>query len=359
MCYRVALAVAALSLSLCLAELGLRLADHSPTSVYERLLRHNDPLLGYRMAPGDKVRIRGPEGSYFVHIGDLGFGDGRGFRDDGRGDAATSLFLGDSFVWGYGVSLEDAVSERYEAVAGGEALNLGMTAYTSPIQYARVFELYAPKLRAKHAFVGVYAGNDIEDNVLFDRWLQSSKSASYPEWRTLERRGVEGDDPISRLRCLGLRKSVLWSLVEERLLVRFAPPPGRDDHKEKTPEEHRREQEHEEKLMRDAFARIAQTGRSTGTRPVIFLIPTRGLVYSSDLPAETLPGENERLHAGLLELLRETGLPVLDLLPAFREAASSGGAERLYFKKDGHWTPAGHALAAAEIKRYVESLAGP
>jgi hypothetical protein len=35
--------------------------------------------------------------------------------------------------------------------------------------------------------------------------------------------------------------------------------------------------------------------------------------------------------------------------PAFRRAAADHPEERLYFRHDEHWTPAGYALAAHEI----------
>jgi hypothetical protein len=44
-------------------------------------------------------------------------------------------------------------------------------------------------------------------------------------------------------------------------------------------------------------------------------------------------------------------VPVLDLLPALREAAERG--QRLYFPVDIHWTPAGHELAARAVADLV------
>ncbi|UCG80995.1 MAG: hypothetical protein JSV60_01555 [Desulfobacterales bacterium] len=40
------------------------------------------------------------------------------------------------------------------------------------------------------------------------------------------------------------------------------------------------------------------------------------------------------------------GIPVLDLLPAFRRHSLP---EKLFFKHDLHWTKAGHRLAAEAI----------
>lgn len=44
-------------------------------------------------------------------------------------------------------------------------------------------------------------------------------------------------------------------------------------------------------------------------------------------------------------------VPFLDLTPAFRREPAPG---QLYFTLDGHWTPAGHRLAAREIDRWLE-----
>ncbi len=44
------------------------------------------------------------------------------------------------------------------------------------------------------------------------------------------------------------------------------------------------------------------------------------------------------------------GLPVIDLLPGFREWTATGGSA-LYLKGDGHWTEGGHRLAAAMVAK--------
>jgi hypothetical protein len=49
----------------------------------------------------------------------------------------------------------------------------------------------------------------------------------------------------------------------------------------------------------------------------------------------------------------EHGVPTITLAPAFREAAARGG-EPLHYHHDGHWTAAGHRLAAAVLKDFLE-----
>jgi hypothetical protein len=58
---------------------------------------------------------------------------------------------------------------------------------------------------------------------------------------------------------------------------------------------------------------------------------------------------NRRLAA----ILDKAGIPYLDLLPVFRDAASQPGAPSFHFRHDGHWTPAGHKLAAQAIESFL------
>lgn len=58
---------------------------------------------------------------------------------------------------------------------------------------------------------------------------------------------------------------------------------------------------------------------------------------------------NKRL-AGFLD---GEGIPYVDLLPHFRKAAAQPNAPALHLRHDGHWTAAGHALAAGVIHQFL------
>ena len=356
--------------ALALAEASLRLAGYSAGNPYDRLLNHNDEYVGYRMLPGARETIGGPDGVYGVEIVSLGFDDGRGFRDDGRQEPVHSLFFGDSFVWGYGVEIDDGIVEQFEALTGRDAVNLGMTSFTSPTQYARLFAEYGPRFRADYAFFGLFLGNDFGDSRNFADWLLTGQAISYPEWRTRQIRGMEVSSATVGLRLFAYRNSALYRFVSDRMQFALSGARTREsgtdvaeirtgpldlvlDRREIVADlgaDGARQIELVEAALRD----IARVARASGTHPVFFVIPTRELVYQSLFPEPADRDAQDVRHGLLLGMLADLGLDHVDLLPVFREAVANG-APQLYFRVDGHWKPAGHALAAAALLRHVEA----
>ena len=69
-------------LLLIICEIGMRAIGLQPGNPFERLINHYDSYLGYRMIPGMKENIKGPNDIYNVEIVSLGFEDDIGFRDN-------------------------------------------------------------------------------------------------------------------------------------------------------------------------------------------------------------------------------------------------------------------------------------
>jgi hypothetical protein len=365
------LIIVSLVVALVIGELGLRLAGYGSGNPYERLLNNNDEYVGYRMIPGDHETIDGPDGIYDVKIVSLGFDDGRGFRDDGRQNPVHSMFFGDSFVWGYGVEIDDSISEQFEALSGKDAVNLGMTAFTSPTQYWRLFKNYVAELPAEYAFFGLFLGNDFGDSLNFDEWLLSGSQVSYPEWRTRQIRGVINNSWSLRVRRSAYDRSVLWRFLVDRINFGLTSDHVLQDNlleintdkldlvldSRQIVTSMGRNQERQIKLVRRALRQIVRTGQSSGARPIVFVIPTKELVYQSYYLEDSRRTVEDIRYRTLLELLNESGIEFIDLLPVFRQAVVND-AEQLYFRIDGHWNPTGHALAALELYRYVSGRAG-
>lgn len=134
----------------------------------------------------------------------------------------------------------------------------------------------------------------------------------------------------------------LYALVEPEVFVdSVLLPPSYDD------------------AWRETAARLVETvdvARRAGARPVVVFMPgaqqvmpeeraflaAHGFAWDERLLTDTTFADRVRA------LGERNGFPVIDLLPALRQAAATAP---LYFVEDGHWTPAGHAVAAAEIAR--------
>lgn len=69
----------------------------------------------------------------------------------------------------------------------------------------------------------------------------------------------------------------------------------------------------------------------------------QGLTIDLELP-------NRRLN----DFLTAENIPHLDLLPVFRQAAADPNTPPLHFRHDGHWTAAGHQLAAGAIYKFLQ-----
>jgi len=98
---------------------------------------------------------------------------------------------------------------------------------------------------------------------------------------------------------------------------------------------------------------------NNGANFLLVIIPFKeqlraGEIYAAggkflDIPPDRLDlGFPQRL---LTRFCRNTGIPVLDLLPVFQE---HNQAEGHFFKADIHWTGEGHKLAAQEIFKYLK-----
>ena len=109
------------------------------------------------------------------------------------------------------------------------------------------------------------------------------------------------------------------------------------------------------------LARVQATADAAGVPLLVVLSPSELQVYD-DLWARQFgdtsqsrrrfsPGvPNDRLH----EIAARRGIALLDLRPTFRAEAAAGGPA-VIFRKDGHWTEHGHALAARDVASAVQA----
>lgn len=346
-----------LAVLLACLEIGLRM--FFPTSfVYFPKMYTSDDFLGYRLLPGFRGRFVTREFNTRISV------DRNGFR---RGEEAVPaiatrriVFLGDSYVMGYGVEDRETVSSltarRLNALDSTqvyETSNLGVWGYGTLREMAN-FGFYGRRLRPDMLVLG-YFYNDPGDNR-----------------RITARYGiVKKFGPNSALDEL-IQRSYLAGLVQYKLTGGVPSQPDsifirwdceRDPlylfHRVQTPENLVLEA-NEVRLL----ARLKATCEGLGCRLCVFYIPhpleirTDKMEYLKKLnpaaerylsldPAEV---DLDRPRDYMRQACQSLGISFLDLKPAF---LASSVRDSLYFKVDGHWRPRGHALAAEVLAAHI------
>jgi hypothetical protein len=108
-------------------------------------------------------------------------------------------------------------------------------------------------------------------------------------------------------------------------------------------------------LTERLLAAMKDTSRTMGSQMAVVLLPLRyqlsdttfaGFVRSAGMPPERMGMyQPQTMIRRMTDSLR---VPVVDLLPAFRQATAASTAP-LYVDWDGHWNDAGHRLAASVV----------
>ena len=103
------------------------------------------------------------------------------------------------------------------------------------------------------------------------------------------------------------------------------------------------------------LGRVRATADEAGAPLLVVLAPTEWQTYDDLWPKLVGTGSQAQRRFSpaapndrLAEVARRHGLHLLDLGPMFRAEANRGGPP-VIFRKDGHWTEHGHAIAAQAI----------
>jgi hypothetical protein len=376
---RLLLLLVGLLLPLLLLEAALRLVGPILPGNYNTgtfLTTH--PVYGRFHVPNFDGWVKTSEFTSRVTINSLGL---RGpERPYAKPPGATRvLVLGDSFVEAAQVHEAEGVVGQLEAVltarGGGpvEVLNAGVGGWGQHQQYVFLREegvRYEPDLVLVH----LYLGNDVYDS----SWVLQGRPRTVREpyfvfeddgtFRQLEFRSRRPEEVAPAVALLRER-TMLWNVFETGVLQKLGPGDEDDDVRanrfnyNKVVIHELRSSERQQEAWRVTLAlldRIRRLGEERGFRTMLVVAPALYQVDDRDwaelLRANRLKEESwsaDLPNRVLAERAAEHGMPMLDLLPAFRAEHARGGPP-LYFAQDRHWTPAGHALAAREIAQSVE-----
>lgn len=381
--------------ALALGELLVRVAAPGVTGLHvhptdvmrDRFINHDrlgryDDLLGWTLQPDAVGENRGREFRHEIRT------NGHGFRDDEftverTGGVRRIVLLGDSFGMGWGVGREEMLATRLEsALDATEVVNLSVAGYGTD-QEVLLFERDGARFAPDLVMLLFVIGNDLANN--------SHVSASYRKpyflpdgdglalngvpvpYTQLESGKVPGAPSPFPIHDWFDEHSALYAFAFQRLagidalrarweasgrmhrqitvfgrqqtdILHNPPPPA----------------------MRAAWwvtdrllLRFRDAVRKAGAVPLVVIVPSHLQVYpeiwkdavremrlnESDFDV-TLPNRH------LVAFGQANGLPVLDLLPALREAAKSSSLP-LYFRTDPHWTAEGHRRATEAVASFL------
>jgi lysophospholipase L1-like esterase len=382
---RIALVVGSTVLVLGVLEVAARVARRSQGGGREEntiaLYTEPDPRLGWRKKPGARATYHRREYTVEVQV------NSRGLRDRERGHQAEPgvfrlLALGDSFVEGYTVPLEEAVGQVLERELGAtgcpvEVVNGGTSGWSTDQEY--IFYKDEGARYGAQVVVLFFYYNDVlfndRDNyfgrpkprlVMKETGLElANEPVPVPRPRDSNDARADMDETAS-----ALVRSALVSWIRERLkhgapgahdalarLGLWSPlggsEPGEEMRVYKTGPTPR---------IDGAWASTArilealtQETAARGSQLLVAYVPNRMEVRDRDweLTRRAYAMEEGAWDRGLpLRRLKAigdaAGFPVLDLTPALRRA-DAGLRDSAYFTYDPHWTALGHRVAAAEV----------
>ncbi|MCC7354643.1 MAG: hypothetical protein IT330_12925 [Anaerolineae bacterium] len=265
---------------------------------------------------------------------------------------------------------------------GQDVVNLGVSRYAST-QNERMLTRYGLPLQPRLVLWGFFP-NDFYGEWIIRRWLESGEPDIDAWWaktmgdapspspdQTLTRRTVAPVESATGLRGFLHRNVISYELLKFGLRLgdyRWqggAGPGGSIAYKDAhlnlmfRPDAWERWLDQDEVTVQQTQEPILTAraqAEAQGAAIVVVLIPFKESVYWDALITSAPRWKRldvERPMQLMLDFCAAQGLRCLDLTPAFRQHAAAG--EQLYFRNDGHWNVAGHALAANLIYDYLSS----
>jgi hypothetical protein len=295
------------------------------------------------LEPHYSGEIVGPEFRVPVRMNALGFRE----RELAFGTLRATrpiLFVGDSYFFGWGVRCEERVTEVFADLLAvdGDAppiVNLSFPGWGTR-NYLHVVEAFGDSLGPRLAVIGLFVGNDFHDDYnVADTPRRDAAREGFGfrvhEWK----RSVRAS--LRKSRVIHLVYAALWKSAALRRVLH-----DMDLANERIicyEEETSSLQTKLFDLTRQALAELGDWCRESEVPLVVVLIPDHLQVVSP----ETFEGLDMRKPQRVLtEFLAERGVPVVDLLEPL-----AAGPRDLYYERDKHWTPAGHAFVAEVLAR--------
>jgi len=384
---RLSLILLGLGVGFIVLEMGFRILYPDPSPKLANQGLQFDERYGLAFKPGAEgwnTSLRG-EYSVYVKINQRGLRD-RDYGYTKRAGVFRILVLGDSFTAGLQVSEAETFPKRLEAQLNQrypqtkfEVINAGVVGYGTHNQLAYyLHEGY--KYQADLVLLAFFTGNDLTDNIWYSLYrLEEGELVSVPATKredSSSSNSSQADSFFKKVRSFLYAHSRLYSVSIELLTfsaIQRAPGLA-------------------QLLVSLGFVEITQPLVNYGNLYVFRHLPDEAWATSqalllrlnqeieahgSQLLVVILPDETDVDEARrqdilkryghltkaktvqapppterLAQILQQAGIAYLSLLPALQRGHQAAQMP-LYFRYDGHWTPAGHQIAGQAIFEYL------
>ena len=362
----VAFNVLAIGVILGAAELAVRLVPEESYNQDERLaMCRPDALTIWRYRPDVDLSYKTPEFDIRIRTNRDGLRSAPVSPPD---DTPTILFIGDSFAFGWGVAEDQRYSEAIGRLiaptlpgAKVRIVNAGHWMYTFDQQLVlmkQLIERYHPKVVVQDFYW-------MHIRTLFGH--QFHRAADGTLQSVTDPKIMISDRGVLKFRSDLLERpplhSQLVAVVARAILNR--------DLRERAGEwvSYMRPGPQNAELWavtEELVDETIKTLKAAGITYVPFLLPVSiefpggnwvNVGWTAAAPPTdvdvTLPG------ARLAAMFARRGVDIVELAPPMRARMGNGGGAAPYYPQDGHWTAAGHAMAAEILAPYVaQALAG-
>lgn len=354
---RIALGAFSIAFAFGAGELAFRLlrADSSAYSVAPTGNQYHfyrfDPVLGWANEPGARGTFARDEFRYEVAVNSQGLRQGEVARQKPAG-VRRIAFVGDSFLWGIGVSDAERTTEQLaQLLRSVEVLNFGVSGY-GPVQHLLNLDSvldFAPDL----VVVLFCLGNDFVDNVQFVRYGYHKPYAELDASGALR---IEGY-PLPDTKAFGFEARPTWfgsallgalrkavggqpalagqrglALLDEAAMYAATPA---DDVAAQRQEAFA--------VNRALLGAIAARVAERGTQLLVVPAPTK---FEYNRRGQT---GHEGVFPQLEQVLQHDCAALgIDFVPT---VARLHGDD--FWQKDGHWRPDGHRKIAAAIAGHL------
>jgi len=341
-------------IALLIAEIAIRIV--APRVLIEPLGIVLDEDLIYRLPPNASGAYGKQDGEWFMHVSI----NSHGLRDreipyERKPGVFRILALGDSMTFAEGAELDELYLKRLEVRLGklfpAEVIN-GAVRGWGPGQQLAFMSKEAYRYHPDITLIAFYSGNDFEDVLHGNLYRVENGEAAHQkasEESSAKYRYYKHQHMIQSLPLYN------WMMSNSHLanwLRQIYPHLAiRNIYRRKADQQvnfsriNAAEEERSWVLVKAIYEKLFHMREQTG-RLFVILLPT----YS-----EVVKMRSPRIER-MIGLCRQWGIPYLDMLSGFREQVEmKNNLDELYFPREGHFAPAGHAWIAQLLEKRLKA----